>query len=138
MRGEEGGPVWSPSEGLPFLEGHHCRALVFQDILVGVHADVQLVTQLARLYNGPGMTYGLSVCMASKALDGCCSARTGRRGAAILRVRTVMEEVEAPVYPDSTVTQFRRRLAGRSRDAHRACPASSIWRELVGAGPTER
>ena len=44
---------------LPLFEVHDRGALVLEDGLVGVDADVELVAELAGLYHGAGMSCGV-------------------------------------------------------------------------------
>lgn len=48
---------WHGGPELPFLEGHDGRTLVFEDGLVRVHANQQLLAKLASLQHCAGMAW---------------------------------------------------------------------------------
>lgn len=50
--------VWYLASGvLPFPKGHDGRTLVFEDGLIRMDANIELISELARLHDGSSMTY---------------------------------------------------------------------------------
>lgn len=81
------GPLARLHVGHAFVEAHDHGALVVEDLLVGVDADVELFAQLAGLEHGAGVAFAL----------------VGGAGGGVAEKRTVVGEVEAAVDPDAAV-----------------------------------
>lgn len=97
--------------GSPLSKMHNGRALVLEDGLVRVHANVELIAELAGLDDGAGMAW-------LKTVSNClCHPEL-----VLLRdhlpewgflIYTVVEKVKAAVDPEPAVEQLRCRLARR-------------------------